>query len=117
MKAIQAIKLASGALLVAVSVSAWAQASDTGMASAPAMSSMKAEHKADRMLSRKVRGALAKAKGVTAANIEVKARSGAVILEGSVPDQSQVDKATQVAQGVAGVTSVKNALTVKAEGQ
>jgi len=40
-----------------------------------------------------------------------------VILEGSVPDQSQVDPATQAAQGVAGVTSVKNDLTIRAIGQ
>jgi osmotically-inducible protein OsmY len=40
-----------------------------------------------------------------------------VTLEGTVPDSSQVDKATQVAQGVAGVSSVKNALTIKEPGQ
>jgi osmotically-inducible protein OsmY len=123
MKAIQAIKLAGGALIVAVSVSAWAQASDTDMASSPAMSSAqpamskKETRHADRQLSRKVRAALAKAKGIKAASIVVRAKHGAVTLEGSVPEQSQSDKATQVAQGVAGVSSVKNALTVKEEGQ
>jgi len=40
-----------------------------------------------------------------------------VFLEGTVPEQSQSDKATTVAQGVAGVGSVKNDLTVKEEGQ
>jgi osmotically-inducible protein OsmY len=40
-----------------------------------------------------------------------------VTLAGTVPDQSQVDLATQAAQGVAGVTSVKNALTVRPVGQ
>ena len=124
MKAIQAIKLAGGALIVAVSVGAYAQASDTGMASAPAMSSgqpmsKKAMRQANHKLSVAVRHALAKAKGVTAANINVKANasSGAVVLEGTVPAQDQVDKATQVAQGVDGVKSVKNTLTVKEEGQ
>ncbi len=38
-------------------------------------------------------------------------------LQGSVPEQPQVDKATEVAQGVAGVTSVKNALTIRPVGQ
>ncbi|TKC83159.1 BON domain-containing protein [Trinickia terrae] len=118
MKAIKAIKLAGGALIVAFSVSAFAQASDTGMASAPAMSAAQPSGKqADRALSKTVRKALAKAKGVSAAGIVVRAKSGAVTLEGTVPDQSQIDKATQVAQGVAGVSSVKNALTVKEEGQ
>jgi hyperosmotically inducible periplasmic protein len=116
MKAIQAIKLAGGALIVAVSVSAWAQASDTGTATAPAMSQPSSKQ-ANRALQKKVRSALAKAKGVTAANISVRARDGAVVLEGTVPEQSQIDKATQVAQGVAGVTSVKNALTIKEPGQ
>jgi hyperosmotically inducible periplasmic protein len=118
MKAIQAIKLATGALIIAASVSAFAQASDTDQAAAPAAGmSKQSMKKADRALSHKVRAALAKAKGVTAANIEVRARDGAVTLEGSVPEQEQVDKATTVAQGVAGVSSVKNALTVKEEGQ
>ena len=122
MKAIQAIKLASGALIIAASVSAFAQASDTGMASAPA-AGMSKHHlqlkmtPAERALSKKVRAALAKAKGVSAANIIVRAKDDAVTLEGTVPDQGQSDKATTVAQGVAGVGSVKNDLTVKEEGQ
>ncbi|QCP48715.1 BON domain-containing protein [Trinickia violacea] len=120
MKAIQAIKLASGALIIAASVSAFAQASGTDMASAPAAGMSKHHLKmspAERALSKKVRAALAKAKGVSAANIIVRAQNDAVILEGSVPDQGQSDKATTVAQGVAGVGSVKNDLTVKEEGQ
>jgi hyperosmotically inducible periplasmic protein len=119
MKAIQAIKLATGALIVAASMSAFAQASDTDQAAAPA-AAMSKHHKmtpADRALSKQVRKALARAKGVSAANISVRADSGAVILEGTVPEQAQSDKATTVAQGVSGVTSVKNALTVKEEGQ
>jgi len=42
----------------------------------------------------------------------VRARGGAVTLTGSVPDQSQVDKAGDVAKTVDGVTSVANKLTV-----
>jgi osmotically-inducible protein OsmY len=33
-----------------------------------------------------------------------------------VPEQSQLDLATKAAQGVPGVKSVKNALTIRAEG-
>lgn len=42
---------------------------------------------------------------------------GNVILEGTVPEQEQVAKATQIAQGVQGVTSVKNALSIGPVGQ
>jgi hyperosmotically inducible periplasmic protein len=41
---------------------------------------------------------------------------GAVTLQGTVPDQSQTDRAAEVAKSVEGVTSVKNALTVRAPG-
>ncbi|MCP3705838.1 BON domain-containing protein [Paraburkholderia sp. CNPSo 3274] len=113
MKAIQAIKLAGGALIVAVSVSAWAQGNDTGTAPATSQSSKQANH----ALEKKVRAALDHAKDIKVENILVRARGGAVTLEGTVPDSSQIDKATQVAQGVAGVTSVKNALSIKEPGQ
>ena len=114
MKAIQAIKLAGGALIVAVSVSAWAQGNDTGTA-APATS--QSSKQANHALEKKVRAALDHTKDIKPENIVIRARGGAVTLEGTVPDSSQVDKAAQVAQGVAGVTSVKNALTIKEEGQ
>lgn len=113
MKAIQAIKLAGGALIVAVSVSAWAQGNETSMAPATSQSSKQANH----ALEKKVRAALVHAKDIKTENIVIRARGGAVTLEGTVPDSSQVDKAAQVAQGVAGVTSVKNALTIKEPGQ
>ncbi|WP_028207207.1 BON domain-containing protein [Paraburkholderia nodosa] len=113
MKATQAIKLAGGALLVAVSVSAWAQGNDTGTAPATSQSSKQANH----ALEKKVRAALEHAKDIKVENIVIRARGGAVTLEGTVPDSSQVDKAAQVAQGVPGVTSVKNALTIKEPGQ
>lgn len=118
MKAIQAIKMVGGALIVLASVGAYAQASDADMTAQPsAKQTSKAMKSADRALGRKVRGALSKAKGISVSNITVRARSGAVTLQGSVPEQPQVDMATQVAQGVPGVTSVKNALTIRPVGQ
>ncbi len=122
MKAINAIKMVGGALVVLASINAYAQASGTDAASdlttqPSAKAQSKAAKSANRALQRKVRSALAKAKGISAANILVRARGGAVTLEGSVPEQPQVDLATQVAQGVAGVTSVKNALTIRPVGQ
>ena len=119
MKAFQAIKVIGGALIVAASLNAYAQSSDA-MAASGAMSaapSAKSTKAADRALQRSVRKTLSKTKGVSVDNITVHARSGAVTLEGSVPDQSQIDPATQAAQGVAGVTSVKNDLTIRPIGQ
>jgi hyperosmotically inducible periplasmic protein len=122
MKAIQAIKLVGGALIVLASINAYSQASDTGadMSTQPsAKQQHKAMKKADRILARTVRGKLAKAKGVSAANIIVRANAstGDVWLEGSVPEQPQVDMATQTAQSVAGVKNVKNDLTIRPVGQ
>jgi hyperosmotically inducible protein len=118
MKAFQAIKVISGALIVLASINAYAQSSDamaaSGTMAAPSAKSTKA---ANRALQRSVRKALSKTKGLSVANITVRARSGAVTLEGSVPEQPQIDLATQTAQGVSGVTSVKNALTIRAIGQ
>ncbi|MGF6241692.1 MULTISPECIES: BON domain-containing protein [Paraburkholderia] len=119
MKAFQAIKVIGGALIVVASLNAYAQSSDAtaasgAMSAAPTAKSTKA---ANRALQRSVRKALSKTKGLSVTNITVRARSGAVTLEGSVPEQPQVDLATQAAQGVAGVTSVKNALTIRAIGQ
>ncbi|MGA7781560.1 MAG: BON domain-containing protein [Paraburkholderia sp.] len=118
MKAFQAIKIIGGALIVAASLNAYAQSSDamaaSGTMAAPSAKSTKA---ANRALQRAVRKALTRTKDLTANNITVRARSGAVTLEGTVPEQPQIDLATQAAQGVAGVTSVKNALTIRAIGQ
>jgi hyperosmotically inducible periplasmic protein len=69
---------------------------------------------ANRALSRKVRATLAKDKNLDITDVTVRARDGAVTLQGTVPDQSQTDRAAEVAKGVDGVTSVKNALSVRA---
>ncbi|WP_028218775.1 BON domain-containing protein [Paraburkholderia oxyphila] len=126
MKAIQAFKLAAGTMLVAASLHVYAQ--DAASAPTPGATEAaktqaqqsKAQYKsakaANRALSRKVRAALAKDKDISVANITVRAKDGAVILQGTVPEQGQVDHATEVAKGVAGVTSVKNALTIRPVG-
>jgi osmotically-inducible protein OsmY len=122
MKAFQAIKMVGGALIVLASVSAYAQSSDAAAtpaapmaaSSAPSAKSVKA---ANRALGRKVRNALSKTKGLSVTNITVRARGGAVTLAGTVPEQPQVDLATQAAQAVPGVTSVKNALSIRPVGQ
>jgi hyperosmotically inducible protein len=120
MKAFQAIKVIGGALIVVASLNAYAQSSDAVAASgamSAAAPSAKSTKAADRALQRKVRKVLARTKGLSVSNITVRARSGAVTLEGTVPEQPQSDLATQAAQAVPGVESVKNALTIRAIGQ
>lgn len=128
MKAIQAFKLAAGTMLVAASLQAYAQdaSAPAAAASGPTTAAQqqynqsKAQYKsakaANRALGRKVRAALAKDKDISVANITVRAKDGAVILQGTVPEQPQIDRATEVAKGVPGVTSVKNALTIRPVG-
>jgi osmotically-inducible protein OsmY len=125
MKAIYAMRLAGGALIVAMSVGAWAQ----DQSSAPAASSgsmgmsapsghMKQDRKANRALEKKVRYAFTHTKGLDASMVTIKARTnGAVWLAGTVTDNDQVQKAGDVAGKVTGVTSVKNNVTVKQVGQ
>jgi osmotically-inducible protein OsmY len=118
MKTSKAIQAMSCVLAIMVSTGTYAQASNTdASAQSDTAQSAKAMHKTDRALARKVHGALAKAEGISAANVVVRAKSGSVILEGTVPEQEQVAKATQIAQGVQGVTSVKNALSIRPVGQ
>lgn len=82
---------------------------------ASAKAGQKSTRKADRKLSSDVRRALSKTKEITVTNIFVRARSGAITLTGSVPDNAQIDKAAEVAKGVPGVTSVTNKLSLQAQ--
>ncbi|ASW02316.1 BON domain-containing protein [Paraburkholderia aromaticivorans] len=106
-------RLVGGALLVLASLHVHAQSSDAAAAAGRSHASdAKAVKAADRALQKSVVRALSKTKGLRSATITVRARSGAVILEGTVPEQSQVGLATQAAEGVEGVTSVTNTLTL-----
>ena len=120
MKAIQVFKLAAATALVAASLHAYAQGDAASGATAaaeqqaaPSKAQSKQAKAANRALSRKVRTALAKDKKIDVARITVRARDGAIVLQGSVPEQSQIEHATEVATGVQGVTSVKNSLTLR----
>jgi osmotically-inducible protein OsmY len=126
----KAIKLAQSALVVVMAVAAanaWTQQpadpagpADQGASTAappahPESSAKKAARKANRALGRKVRTALSKG-GIDVSAVNVVARHGAVTLAGTVPDPSQIDKAGELAKGVQGVTSVKNAISVRYPG-
>lgn len=118
MKSVLAVRYIGSALVALTALNAYAQNGATS--ASPAMagsSSAKAIKAADRQLQKKVRGALSRTKGLSVSGVSVKARSGVVTLQGWVPEESQVALAAQVAQGVPGVTSVKNDLTVRPAGQ
>ncbi|WP_425325512.1 BON domain-containing protein [Paraburkholderia sacchari] len=112
------------ALLAGGAVGVRAQGGETAGASAAASSAMQAApaapaastarevRKANRALSRKVYAALAKHKEIDAGNISIVARDGAVTLNGTVEEQSQIDTVATVAKAVPGVKSVTNKLTV-----
>lgn len=89
-------------------------------ASAPTMTpaqNRRAIRKADRLLAKQVRRALVRVKGLDSTQIVVIARGGDVTLGGSVPEAGQIALAHTAAQGVSGVRSVSDSLSVKAPGQ
>lgn len=101
-------------LLTSAAMGAYAE---TNGASAPAPQSTKTSRAADRALSKKVRMAMIKANILDTTTISVRAKNGSVTLEGSVSDQSQIERAGEVARTVSGVNSVDNALTIRQAGQ
>jgi hyperosmotically inducible periplasmic protein len=113
------LRVTLGVVIAVVSISAWPQDGASAGASAgtavTASGGMtaKAVRQANRALRRKVYAALAKHKEIDAGDISITAKGGAVMLNGTVPDASQIDTVVEVAKGVEGVTSVTNKLTVQ----
>jgi hyperosmotically inducible periplasmic protein len=115
-------QVAIAALIVAMTLSAHAQdtasaassvsGSDTTKPATQATQATQATKAADRALQKRVVQALSTIRGLRAMGITVRARNGAVTLEGWVPEQAQIELAGKTAQGVNGVTSVDNALTL-----
>ncbi|MGF6702466.1 osmotically-inducible protein OsmY [Paraburkholderia sp. MM5496-R1] len=68
---------------------------------------------ANRALRRQVYAAIGKHKEISAGNISVIAKGGAVTLSGTVTEVSQINQVAEIAKGVPGVTSVTNKLTVE----
>jgi hyperosmotically inducible periplasmic protein len=116
----------AGVLLAAAigAPSAYAQPQgDSGVAAsapAPAMTpaqNRRAIRKADHLLAKQVRRALVHVKGLDSTQVVVVAHGGDVTLGGSVPEAGQIALAHTAAQGVSGVHSVRDSLSVKAPGQ
>ncbi|PLZ04329.1 BON domain-containing protein [Burkholderia sp. WAC0059] len=139
MKSIRTLRQIGGVLLVAASLHAQAQASAPAAApgsaqaapGAPAASGVpgnaptkakarvhrrRTARDANRALARRVRWALARVNSLDVSRIVVRAHSGVVTLEGTVPEQSQVERAARAAQNVSGVRQVKNLLTLRSPG-
>jgi hyperosmotically inducible periplasmic protein len=119
MKKMNGLKAALGVAIAAASISAWPQDGASAGASAGAAVSAsggmtaKGARQANRALRHKVYAALAKHKEIDAGNISITAKGGAVTINGTVPDASQIDTVAEVAKGVVGVTSVTNKLTLQ----
>lgn len=67
----------------------------------------------DSVITTKVKAAVLNEPSLKVAEINVETFKGVVQLSGFVSDAADVPKAAEVARGVKGVTSVKNALIVK----
>ena len=118
MKNVKGLRLAVAALIVLASPHAWSQTGDTasassGAASASGMAAPATGRAANRALRRKIYAAIGKHKEISAGNISVVAKDGAVTLNGTVTDGAQVDKVAEIAKSVPGVISVINRLTVQ----
>jgi hyperosmotically inducible protein len=120
MKSIVLKALGAAAIAVCLSGNVYAQASGAAAASeAPAAmksdakTAAKATRKANRKLGYAVRKAISKQNGVDVSNLVVRTKGGAVSLQGTMPDTTQIDTAVATAKTVPGVTSVANKLTVQ----
>jgi hyperosmotically inducible periplasmic protein len=111
--------IVAGTIAIAMSTCLHAQtggstpATETGNETAAAsVTTAQSNKAADRALRKRVLTALARTKGLRATGITVRANNGAILLEGWVPEEAQIEQATRVAQRVAGVASVQNMLTL-----
>lgn len=75
------------------------------------------EKAVDRKIQKDVRRALSKDMGVAGGNIVIRANGGNVTLSGTVSDEVQREKASQIAHQISGVGSVKNLLTIRQTGR
>jgi hyperosmotically inducible periplasmic protein len=112
MKTVKTLSALCLTAAMAIPLYSWAQASDAMSGAAPAAPMSKKATPADKALARSVRKALSKTQGFDVSGVFVKARGGAVVLSGTVKSGDQIQQATSVAQGVSGVTSVSNKLTL-----
>ncbi|WP_042298317.1 BON domain-containing protein [Paraburkholderia bannensis] len=118
------VRMAAAVLCLAASFAAHAQGGSEASAVSGTASASASQHAtpavaassgADRALAANVRHALkaARKQGLKSSFIRVRARDGAVTLSGVVANESQIELATSVAQGVNGVRSVASKLVIR----
>lgn len=78
--------------------------------------SKKAMRAQNRALERSVRHSFNKTKGLNESAINVIARGGNVTLEGTVPDENQIELAGSAASAAQGVNHVDNRITIREPG-
>lgn len=119
MKINKVLVLAGSILLGLASIPAWSQTDQPRIASngvavvASGGTAPNETGQANRALRKKVYAAIAKHREIDAGDISVVAKAGAVTLNGTVADPSQIATVEKIARGVPGVTSVTSRLTVK----
>ena len=85
-----------------------------GCASTPTKEST-GQYVDDSVITAKVKAAVLNESTLKSSEISVETFKGIVQLSGFVSSQADINKAVQVAEGVGGVKSVKNAMTVKGQ--
>lgn len=121
MKARTELLMVAAALIALASIPAWGQTGEseasiasTGAAVATSGSvTAKESRRANRALRHKVYATIVKHAEINVGDISVVAKGGVVTLDGTVVDASQINKITEIVNGVPGVTSVTNRLAVK----
>jgi hyperosmotically inducible periplasmic protein len=117
MKTTRVLKPIKFAILIIYSSQIFAQSTDAVPDANAAVQSSAAQIKADkaanRALAKQIRRTLSRSMGSDADNISVRALSGAVTLGGFVTDQEKSGRAAQITSGIAGVTTVTNALVIR----
>ncbi|HTH59911.1 MAG TPA: BON domain-containing protein [Paraburkholderia sp.] len=118
MKSVDFLKALAVAACLAMTGGAFAQndagtTGSTGTGGTAPTHESKGQHSANRKLGYAVRRAIGREQDVDVSNITVRSHGGDITLLGTVPDQSQIDKAEAAAKGVSGVKSVTNKLTVQ----
>lgn len=105
---VMAVATLIGVGTLGTSVNSFAQGS--------AIARKSASIKANFRLEEAVQKAFDKQKHLNSSDVRVVSRNGVVSLEGTMPDDKQIQRATEVATATPGVKSVTNSLTVREEG-
>jgi hyperosmotically inducible protein len=113
LKKITIILLTTTALIGTTYASAQTDSAATNSSPQQSKKTMRAQN---RQLAKSVRHALTHTKNLVSSGITVLARGGVVVLDGTVPNDDQIQRAADATSGVPGVRSVKNNLVVREGG-